>query len=160
MAPGSLQRSVASRPSSIAAAAPDPTEPKPCSRLLICLQINQQTIAGETAARKAALTGGLPLKYLLATLAQLRAIFLESLLNRIVVAQLLSAKTLCVSRARAGQPSKSELDGSRLFANLNRSRGDIGIVDTSAPASPKPGPFFRSSCPDFPRPSMAPLMTV
>jgi hypothetical protein len=34
------------RLSSIAAAAPDPTEPKPYSRLLICLQINQQTIAG------------------------------------------------------------------------------------------------------------------
>src|SRR5260221_8978026 len=59
MAPGSPQRSVASRPSSIAAAAPDPTEPNPCSRLLICLQINQQTMAGKVGARKAALTGGL-----------------------------------------------------------------------------------------------------
>ena len=59
MAPGSLQRSEASRPWSIAVVAPDPTEPKPCSRLLICLQINQQTIAGKIAARKAALTGGL-----------------------------------------------------------------------------------------------------
>jgi hypothetical protein len=35
-------------------------EPKPCSRLLICLQINQQTIAGKVVARNAALTGGLP----------------------------------------------------------------------------------------------------
>jgi len=40
------------------------------------------------------------LEYLLATLAQLRAIFLQTLLNRVVVAQLLTAKTLCVSRAR------------------------------------------------------------
>ena len=31
----------------IVAVAPDPTESKPCSRLLICLQINQQTIAGK-----------------------------------------------------------------------------------------------------------------
>jgi hypothetical protein len=38
-------------------------------------------------------------EYLLATLAQLRAIFLQTLLNRVVVAQLLTAKTLCVSRA-------------------------------------------------------------
>jgi transposase-like protein len=51
----------ASRPSSIAAAAPDPTEPKPCSRLLICLQINQQTIASKVVARNAALIGGLHL---------------------------------------------------------------------------------------------------
>jgi hypothetical protein len=40
------------------------------------------------------------LEYLLATLAQLRAIFLQTLLNRIVVAQLFTAKTLGVSRAR------------------------------------------------------------
>jgi hypothetical protein len=40
------------------------------------------------------------LKYLLATLAQLRAVLLQTLLNRAVVAQLLTAKTLCVSRAR------------------------------------------------------------
>jgi hypothetical protein len=40
------------------------------------------------------------LEYLLATLAQLRAIFLQTLLNRVVVAQLLTAKTVCVSRAR------------------------------------------------------------
>jgi hypothetical protein len=38
---------------------PDPTESKPCSRLLICLQINQQTIAAKVLDRKAALTGGL-----------------------------------------------------------------------------------------------------
>ena len=57
--PGFPQRSEASRSSSIVAVAPDPTEPKPCSRLPICLQINQQTIAGKVAARKAALTGGL-----------------------------------------------------------------------------------------------------
>jgi len=43
----------------IVAVAPDPTESKPCSRLLICLQINQQTIAGKVAARKAVFTGGL-----------------------------------------------------------------------------------------------------
>ena len=40
------------------------------------------------------------LEYLLATLAQLRAILLQTLLNRVVVAQLLPAKSLCVSRAR------------------------------------------------------------
>jgi hypothetical protein len=40
------------------------------------------------------------LEYLLATLAQLRAIFLQTLLNRAVVAQLFTAKTLGVSRAR------------------------------------------------------------
>jgi hypothetical protein len=40
------------------------------------------------------------LEYLLATLAQLRAILLQTLLNRAVVAQLFTAKTLCVSRAR------------------------------------------------------------
>jgi hypothetical protein len=40
------------------------------------------------------------LEYLLATLAQLRAILLQTLLNRTVVAQLLPAKSLCVSRAR------------------------------------------------------------
>ena len=40
------------------------------------------------------------LEYLLATRAQLRAILLQTLLNRIVVAQLLSAKSLRVSRAR------------------------------------------------------------
>jgi len=40
------------------------------------------------------------LEYLLATLAQLRAILLQTLLNRAVVAQLLPAKSLCVSRAR------------------------------------------------------------
>jgi hypothetical protein len=39
-------------------------------------------------------------EYLLATLAQLRSILLQTLLNRIVVAQLLTAKTLGVSRAR------------------------------------------------------------
>jgi hypothetical protein len=38
--------------------------------------------------------------YLLATLAQLGAIFLQTLLNRAVVAHLFTAKTLCVSRAR------------------------------------------------------------
>ena len=36
----------------------------------------------------------------LAILAQLCAIFLQTLLNRVVVAQLLTAKTVCVSRAR------------------------------------------------------------
>jgi hypothetical protein len=41
---------------------PDPTESKPCSRLLICLQINQQTIAAKVLDRKAALTGGLLLR--------------------------------------------------------------------------------------------------
>jgi hypothetical protein len=56
---GFPQRSETSRSSTIVAVAPDPTEPKPCSRLLICLQINQQTIAGKIAARKAALTEGL-----------------------------------------------------------------------------------------------------
>jgi hypothetical protein len=40
------------------------------------------------------------LEYILATLAQLRAILLQTLLNRVVVAQLLPAKSLCVSRAR------------------------------------------------------------
>jgi hypothetical protein len=40
------------------------------------------------------------LEYLLATLAQLRTIFLQTLLNRVVVAQLLTAEMLCVSRAR------------------------------------------------------------
>src|SRR5258707_7798390 len=40
------------------------------------------------------------LEYLLATLAQLRAVLLQTLLNRAVVAQLLPAKSLCVSRAR------------------------------------------------------------
>jgi hypothetical protein len=39
-------------------------------------------------------------EYLLATLAQLRAILLQTLLNRAVVAQLLTAKALGVSRAR------------------------------------------------------------
>jgi hypothetical protein len=57
--PGFPQRSEASRSSSTVVVAPDPTEPKPCSRLLICLQINRQTIAGKVAARKAVLTGGL-----------------------------------------------------------------------------------------------------
>jgi hypothetical protein len=38
--------------------------------------------------------------YLLATLAQLGAIFLQTLLNRAVIAHLFTAKTLCVSRAR------------------------------------------------------------
>jgi hypothetical protein len=40
------------------------------------------------------------LEYLLATFAQLRAILLQTLLNRAVVAQLLPAKSLRVSRAR------------------------------------------------------------
>jgi hypothetical protein len=40
------------------------------------------------------------LEYFLATLAQLRAVLLQTLLNRVVVAQLLPAKSLCVSRAR------------------------------------------------------------
>jgi hypothetical protein len=40
------------------------------------------------------------LEYLLATLAQLHTILLQTMLNRAVVAQLLTAKTLCVSRAR------------------------------------------------------------
>jgi hypothetical protein len=40
------------------------------------------------------------LEYLPATLAQLRAILLQTLLNRVVVAQLLTAKTLGVSRTR------------------------------------------------------------
>lgn len=40
------------------------------------------------------------LEYLLAILAQLRAILLQTLLNRVVVAQLLPAKSLGVSRAR------------------------------------------------------------
>src|SRR6185437_11922742 len=52
-APDFPQRSEASRPSSIVAVALDPTEPKPCSRLLICWQINQQTIVRKVAARKA-----------------------------------------------------------------------------------------------------------
>jgi hypothetical protein len=42
------------------AVAPDPTEPKPCSRLLICLQISQPTIAGKVTAGKAALKEWLP----------------------------------------------------------------------------------------------------
>ena len=40
------------------------------------------------------------LEYPLATLAQPRAILLQTLLNRVVVPQLLTAKTVCVSRAR------------------------------------------------------------
>jgi hypothetical protein len=40
------------------------------------------------------------LEYLLATLAQLRAILLQTLLNRVVVTQLPTAETLCISRAR------------------------------------------------------------
>jgi hypothetical protein len=40
------------------------------------------------------------LEYLLATPAQLRAVLLQTLLNRAVVAQLVPAKSLCVSRAR------------------------------------------------------------
>jgi hypothetical protein len=40
------------------------------------------------------------LEYLLATLAQLRAILLQTLLNRAVATQLLTAKALGVSRAR------------------------------------------------------------
>ena len=40
------------------------------------------------------------LEYLLATVAQLRAILLQTLLNRVVVAQLLPAMSLCVPRAR------------------------------------------------------------
>jgi hypothetical protein len=40
------------------------------------------------------------LKYLLATFAQLHAIFLQTLLNCVVVAHLFTTKTLCVSRAR------------------------------------------------------------
>jgi len=40
------------------------------------------------------------LEYLLATLAQLRAILLQTLLNRVIVAQLLPANSLGVSRAR------------------------------------------------------------
>jgi hypothetical protein len=40
------------------------------------------------------------LKYLLAILAQLRAIALQTLLDRAVICQLLSAKSLCVSSAR------------------------------------------------------------
>jgi hypothetical protein len=40
------------------------------------------------------------LEYLLATPAQPRAILLQTLLNRAVVAQLLTAKALCISRAR------------------------------------------------------------
>jgi hypothetical protein len=58
--PGFPQRSEASRSSTIAAVAPDPTEPRPCSRLPICLQINQQAIAGKASTRKAVPTGGLP----------------------------------------------------------------------------------------------------
>ena len=38
------------------------------------------------------------LEYFLATLAQLRAVLLQTLLNRVVVAQLLPAKSLCVSQ--------------------------------------------------------------
>src|SRR5438093_13607745 len=45
MAPGSLQRSVASRPSSIAAAAPDPTEPKTYPPFLIRFQLHHHTLA-------------------------------------------------------------------------------------------------------------------
>jgi hypothetical protein len=40
------------------------------------------------------------LEYLLAILAQLRAVLLQTLLNRAVVAQLLPAMSLCVPRAR------------------------------------------------------------
>src|ERR1700691_2004098 len=57
--PGFPLRSEASRSSTIVAVAPDPPESKPCSRLLICLQINQQTIAAKVLDRKAALAGGL-----------------------------------------------------------------------------------------------------
>jgi hypothetical protein len=39
------------------------------------------------------------LEYLLATVAQLRAILLQTLLNGAVVAQLFTAKTMCISRA-------------------------------------------------------------
>ena len=45
-------------------------------------------------------SGSIPyLEYPLATLAQLGAIFLQTFLNRAVVAHLFTAKTLCVSRA-------------------------------------------------------------
>ena len=40
------------------------------------------------------------LEYFLATLAKLCAVLLQALLNRVVVAQLLPAKSLCVARAR------------------------------------------------------------
>ena len=40
------------------------------------------------------------LEYFLATLAQLRAVLLQTLLNCIVVTQLLPAKSLCIARAR------------------------------------------------------------
>ena len=40
------------------------------------------------------------LEYFLTTLAQLRAVLLQTLLNRVVIAQLLPAKSLCVARAR------------------------------------------------------------
>jgi hypothetical protein len=40
------------------------------------------------------------LEYLLASLAQLRAVLLQTLLNRAIIAQLLSAESLCVSPAR------------------------------------------------------------
>jgi hypothetical protein len=59
--PGFPRRSEASRSSTIVAVAPDPTESKPCSRSLICLLINQQTVAGKVAARKVAPAGGLPI---------------------------------------------------------------------------------------------------
>ena len=49
----------ASQAPSNADAAPDPTKPKPCSRSLIRLQINQQTIAAKMVDRKAVLTGEL-----------------------------------------------------------------------------------------------------
>ena len=60
---GFPQRSEASQSPTIVAVALDPTESKPCSRSLICLQINQQTIAGKVPNRKAVPTGGLRPNY-------------------------------------------------------------------------------------------------
>jgi hypothetical protein len=57
------------------------------------------TCAGTGIKRGSFSLHSVALKYLLTTPAQLRAVLLQTLLNRAVVAQLLSAKSLCVSRA-------------------------------------------------------------
>jgi hypothetical protein len=55
-------------------------------------------IAGRFVAKLLRLHSVVP-EHLLATLAQLRAIFLQTLPNRVVVAHLFTTRTLCISRA-------------------------------------------------------------
>jgi hypothetical protein len=57
-----------------------------------------ETRAGPGIKRGSFSLHSMALKYLLTTPAQPRAVLLQTLLNRAVVAQLLSAKSLCVSR--------------------------------------------------------------